>query len=175
MSWHVLLTEPNRERTAVRHLELLLEDKHSCYLPIISRAYCQHSRHGRRWQVYRKSMFPGYLFVRAREDLFRFVGLVAGIRKRSCPFLTNHGTLAIVRNEKIREIQALEQTINLRRSERMGFQVGDRVLVRDGAFTGTRAIVHTLSDRERVVLLLDFLGQKTKVQLGVDQVDAMAA
>jgi len=84
------------------------------------------------------------------------------------------GQVARIATEKIQELQMLERDINTKRSKRLTFQVGDRVLVSEGAFTGLRAVVYTLSDNERVQLLLDFLGQKTRVSLAADQIQKAA-
>ena len=172
MSWQVLLTEPNREFSATKHLNFL-----SCetFLPVFSRAHCQRLSGGRRWRVYRRPLFPGYLFVRGNiADLWYWARIAMGIRKSSCPFLTMDGRVASIPTQKIRELRMLEHGINVTRSERLSFKVGDRVLVSDGAFTGHRATVHMLSDNERVQLLLDFLGQKSKVTLAADQIQVAA-
>jgi transcription antitermination factor NusG len=169
----VILTEPNRETTAARHLNFL-----GCetFLPILMRAHCHHVSGGRRWRVYRRPLFPGYLFVRSGcggiDDLWFWVRLAAGVRER--PFLMRDNQPAGIELEKIVELQQLERSINTSRSERLNFRVGDRVLVSDGAFTGLRATVHMLSDRARVQLLLDFLGRKARVTVAVDQIQAAA-
>lgn len=170
LGWFIALTEPNRERTAAKHLELL-----GCvsYLPVFARAHCYRSRGGRRWQVSLRPLFPGYLFVVPGPDLFTLVRIAVGIRQWN-PFLGHEGVPAIVGEAKIKEIQALERDINLTSSKRTRFRIGDRVLIRDGAFSGHKATVHMLSDAERVTLLLDFLGRPTKVQLGADQIGAAA-
>ena len=168
--WHVALTEPNREWTAARHLNFL-----GCetYLPIFSRAHCQRVSGGRRWRVYRRPLFPGYLFVRGElADLWFWVRVAAGLRQR--PFLLTDGQVANISAPTIEELRRVEQSINVRRSERLHFRIGDRVLVSEGAFTGLRATVHQLTDNERVQLLLDFLGQKAKVELAADQIQVAA-
>ena len=170
--WNVLLTEPSREFSAARHLSYL-----SCeiFLPVFSRAHCQRVSGGRRWRVYRRPLFTGYLFVQGEpDDLWYWARIAAGIRKWGCPFLTMDGKIAQISTEKIAELRSLEREINAKRSNRLSFQVGDRVLVSEGAFTGMRATVHMLSDSERVQLLLDFLGQKSRVTLTADQIRAAA-
>jgi transcriptional antiterminator RfaH len=169
LTWHVLLCEPNREHTAARHLKHLGCES---YLPIFARAHRQKVGGGRRWRVYRRPLFPGYLFVRPTEKLWFFARIAMGVRRMACPFLSHDGRLAEVATGKLEEIQVLERTINSKRSERMKFRLGDRVLVSEGAFTGMKATVHMLTDRARVELLLDFLGQKAKVELAEDQIQA---
>ncbi len=167
-----MLAEPNREMSAMRHLNFL-----GCetFLPVFSRAHCHRVSGGRRWRVYRRPLFPGYLFVRGhRDDLWFWARIASGIRKHSCPFLTMNGRVADIASDKIRELQTLEHQINTKRSERLHFRIGDRVLVSEGAFTGMKAVVYTLSDSARVELLLDFLGQKARVEIPVEQIQAAA-
>jgi transcription antitermination factor NusG len=126
--------------------------------------------------VYRRPLFPGYLFLRSGcgglDDLWFWVRLAAGVRRQ--PFLMVDNQPAEIVTEKIAELQQLERSINTKRSERLHFRVGDRVLVSDGAFTGLRATVHMLSDHARVQLLLDFLGRKARVSVAADQIQAAA-
>lgn len=166
-----MLCEPNREATAARHLKFLGCES---YLPIFARAHRQKVGGGRRWRVYRRPLFPGYLFVRPNHRLWFWVRIAAGIRRKACPFLASNGQVAEVPGEKIQEIQALEKVINSKRSERMKFRLGDRVLVSEGAFTGVKATVYQLTDSDRVRLLLDFLGQKARVELDADQIRSAA-
>jgi transcriptional antiterminator RfaH len=170
MNWHVLLTEPNRERTAARHLAML---GCVCYLPTFPKAHRQKAGNGRRWNVFRRPLFPGYLFTQTRDDLSHLARMVIGIRKGR-PFLASDGKAKTVEDSKIEEIRKLEHELNTKRSRRMRFRIGDRVLIRDGAFVGLKANVYKLTDHERVTLLLDLLGRGTKVHLGVDQLDAAA-
>jgi transcriptional antiterminator RfaH len=170
MSWHVLLTEPNRERTAARHLALFGCD---VYLPTFPKAHRQRAGNGRRWNVFRRPLFPGYLFVHKQPGLFRLIHMASGIRKGR-PFLAAEGKPKSIDHAKIEEIQKLEKEMSMKRSRRMRFRVGDKVLIRDGAFIGLRASIYRLTDTERVTLLLDFLGRGTKVQAAVDQLDVAA-
>jgi transcriptional antiterminator RfaH len=51
---------------------------------------------------------------------------------------------------------------------RVRFSPGDKVRVLEGAFTGSFALVEGTNDRDRVAILLDFLGRKVRVLVGAD-------
>jgi transcription antitermination factor NusG len=106
------------------------------------------------------------------DDLWFWVRVAAGIRQK--PFLTMDGKVAEITVEKVEELQAMERSVNTTPSNHLNFKVGDQVRVSDGAFTGLKATVYQMTDSARVQLLLDFLGQKTKVELAADQIQAAA-
>lgn len=55
---------------------------------------------------------------------------------------------------------------------RAPFSPGDRVRVVDGAFVDSLALVEGVADRERVSILLDFLGRKVRVLVGAELIAA---
>lgn len=176
--WHILLTEPNRERTAERQL-----DRIGCepYLPTFTSSSCYHLRsvfgRGRRWRIVERALFPGYLFIPAAHlELFSHCReLAIGIRQRSCPFLRSGTEPATIETKKVTEIMALEKELRTKRARRMKFRVGDQVRLTYGPLSGVAATIHMLTDQERVTLLLDFLGRKSTVLVAADNVEAAAA
>jgi transcriptional antiterminator RfaH len=52
------------------------------------------------------------------------------------------------------------------------FAAGDKVRVLDGAFSSCLGLFERASDNERVAILLDLLGRKVRVVIGVDEVAA---
>lgn len=172
--WHVLLTEPNRERTALRQLERL-----GCgpYLPLLATSTCQRVPHGRRWRISVRALFPGYLFLPtwAAERFFAFRELAIGIRQNSCPFLRTGAEPARIPTEKVTQIMQLEKELHVKRRRRLRFRTGDQVRLTYGPFSGLPATIYQLTDDERVTLLLDFLGRASTVRVAADQIEAAAA
>jgi transcription antitermination factor NusG len=105
-------------------------------------------------------------------DLWFWARIAAGIRQR--PFLLSDGRVAEIEPDKITELQAMERAVNAKPSDRLHFNVGDQVMVSQGAFTGMKAVVYQMTDSARVQLLLDFLGQKSKVEVDADQIQVAA-
>lgn len=60
----------------------------------------------------------------------------------------------------------------IRLDRRIRFSPGDKVRVLDGAFVDSLAWVEETNDRERVAILLDFLGRKVRVLVGADLIAA---
>jgi transcriptional antiterminator RfaH len=60
----------------------------------------------------------------------------------------------------------------VRLERRSPFSPGDRVRVVDGAFVDSIALVEGVTDRERVSILLEFLGRKVRVLVGAELIAA---
>lgn len=130
---------------------------------------------GRRWKVWRRPLFPGYVFVERCEELFDRVRIATGVRQSFCPFVLADGRPAELTAAAVEVVRKFERQFNAKRSKRLQFAVGDTVSVLEGPFTGLRASVYQLSDDERVTLLLDFLGRQTKVAVAASAIEGAAA
>jgi len=114
-----------------------------------------------------ESMFPGYIFARfnLREslDVVRYTFGVAGVVHFGIfwPIVPDEvidGIRAVVGEEEVRLVEP-------------ALQVGDEVEVAAGSFAGFRGIVtRIMPARDRVSVLLDFLGRQTTVELPLDGV-----
>jgi transcriptional antiterminator RfaH len=156
MAWFCVKSQPKHEHIAAAHLqrEVALE----VFLPRIR--FKRSSRAGSFWVT--EALFPGYLFARfdLRESL-RWVQSCAGVRG-----VVHFGTRwPAIPEDAIREMQAQlgEEPVRVLNPD---FQPGDRVRITGGAFHGLEALVSKiLSGRERVAILLEFLGQQTTVEV----------
>ena len=154
--WFCIKAQPKHEHLAAsalrRHLGL------DCLSPRIR--FRKNTRRGPVWFV--EAMFPGYLFARfVYAEVHRHVQSV-------------HGVSTIVRfGSRVASIP--EQTIaNLREAtgeeELLVFnpepQVGDAVAIAEGVFRGLEAVVtQVLPAKERVKVLLDFLGRTVEAEI----------
>jgi transcription antitermination factor NusG len=89
----------------------------------------------------------------------------------SCRYLHVDGQIAILDDDKLTEIRMLEQQV--REMARRRFRVGQRVRIRSGTLVGQAGIIERLDDHERVVLLLEFLGQQSRVRMATEQIEAV--
>jgi transcriptional antiterminator RfaH len=156
VGWFCLRTRPKQEHIAAGHLrkELQLE----VFLPRIR--FRRATRHGPVW--FTEALFPGYLF--ARFDLattFRQVHhthSVSGIVHfgNHCPSIPD-SVIA-----ELRSAVGSEQ-VHVIREE---FRPGETVVVSGGVFHDLSAVVtRVMPSRERVAVLLEFLGRQTTVEL----------
>lgn len=114
-----------------------------------------------------ESMFPGYVFarfnLRQSLDVVRYAFGVAGVVHFGIfwpvvPDDVIEGIRAVVGDEEVRLVEP-------------ALKVGDEVEVAAGSFAGFRGIVtRIMPARDRVAVLLEFLGRQTTVELPLDGV-----
>jgi transcriptional antiterminator RfaH len=153
MYWAVARAQPNRESIAQHFLQAA---GYTVYLPRL-REY--RVSHGRKIET-RKPLFPAYLFVEI---------ITGWWQARYCP-----GTLGLVMNcdqparvpavvvDDIRQ-REINGAIELPRPPR--FKRGDSVRIVGGAFAGQLAVFEGMKPRERVEVLLGFLGGSQRVTM----------
>jgi len=148
MSWIVARTEPSREQTARRFLELA---KFTVYIPLIRE---RPTKGGRRIERLRP-LFPSYAFIAFRDgrwwDVRWSVAVAAVIMAGDGPpQLGDH---------IIDELRARERGGAVDLPKREAFQVGDQVRILAGPFQGLRGLYQGQRPHERVAILLALLGR----------------
>ena len=159
MSWIVARTEPQRERTARRFLELR---GFSVYLPYVRE---RHAKGGRRLERLRP-LFPSYAFVLLRDgrwwDARWCVGVAAVIMSGDGPAQLSDRIVDGIRDRE------RNGAVELPRQERL--RLGDRVRVTAGAMCGLEGLVAGMRAHERVAVLLQALG---RIELPRDAVEVV--
>jgi transcriptional antiterminator RfaH len=159
-AWFCVQTQPKREHIAASNLRQ--DAQVEVLLPRIR--YCRSTRRGPAWVT--EALFPGYLFARfPLSALLRHVQSLRGVRGvvhfghrwPSIPDAVITELRSIVGDA---EIKILSADLN----------TGDSVEVVTGAFQGFQALVtRVVPRRQRVSVLLDFLGRQTAVELDRNQ------
>ena len=152
-AWYCVRSQPKHEHIAAAHVRML--DRVTVYCPRIR--FKRATQRGIVWAV--DAMFPGYLF--ARFDLAEMHRLV----RYSC------GVTSIVRfgdrypiidEGVIAELQKQTGATGVKELNCV-VREGDSVKVGEGVFTGLEAVVtQVLSAKERVKILLEFLGRQVE-------------
>jgi transcriptional antiterminator RfaH len=161
--WACVQTAPQRE-SAAQHF-LRLAGYGQIYLP---RLRTVQRRHGRRIEL-RPPLFPNYLFV----------WITAGWwAARWCPhvtrLITNGGVEpAHVPDSLIESIRRREINGAVELPKRPGFKPGDRVRILAGPFSGHLAIFAGMKPRERIEILLQFLGAEQRVTLAKKDIEVV--
>ena len=155
-AWYCLRSQPKHEHIAAAHLRLL--EGVTVFCPRIR--FRRTTRQGLVWVT--EAMFPGYLFARFElaelnlrvryahgvSGIVRFADRYPTIEEEALAQLRDHTGAAEVRE------------LNYHISE------GDQVQIVGGAFVGLEAVVtQVLSAKERVKVLMDFLGRKMEAEL----------
>jgi len=161
--WYVVRTPPKREHIVASHLREL--EGVEVFCPRLR--YRKATRRGKVWWV--EAMFPGYVLAKfSLAEMQRMVAYQQGVRG-----LVKFGNdippvpdilVETLRREMVKtaDEETLPETITLRPR----ISCGDEVEVAHGplgGFLGT--VVDVLPGRERVRVLLEFLGQTQVVEL----------
>ena len=156
LAWFCLRTQPKHEHIAAAHLRK--EPDIEVYLPRIR--FRRATRRGPVW--FTEALFPNYLF--ARIDLaacLRGVCHTRGVRG-----VVHFGDRWPIVPEGV--IEELRATVGADRVHVIceELQPGEAVQIAGGVFHGLRAVVtRVMPSRERVAVLLEFLGRQTTVEL----------
>jgi transcriptional antiterminator RfaH len=160
-AWFCVRTQPKREHIAAAQLKL--EPDIEVYLPRIR--FKRSTRRGPVW--FTEALFPNYLF--ARFDLaacLRKLDHVRGVRD-VVHFGEQWPAIPDPVIEELRTTVGAEH-VHVIREE---LQPGEAVQISGGEFHGLSAVVtRVMPSRQRIAVLLEFLGRQTAVELACDAV-----
>jgi transcriptional antiterminator RfaH len=160
VEWLVARTEPQRERTACRFLQLR---GFTVYVPYIRERL---SKGGRRIERLRP-LFPCYCFVASENGRFWDVRWCVGV----AAVLMNGEGPARLSDRIVGEIRSRERAGVVVLPDRAApFKVGDRVRVTAGTLRGLEGLVAGMRSHERVAVLLQALGRITLPQDAIEVV-----
>ncbi len=154
--WYCFCTLPKKERIAATHIEG--EAGLPAFAPVVR--YLKNTRRGK--VTFQEAMFPGYIFVHCDlKSVYRRIMATNGIRA-----LVTYGELVprVPADfiETVREQIARAQ----QRADQPELGAGTKVVIAEGAFKGIEAVVSgAVPGKERVRLLLEFLGQQIEVKV----------
>jgi transcriptional antiterminator RfaH len=154
--WFCLKSQPKHEHIAEAHLRLA--DAVAVFLPRIR--FKRATRQGMAWVT--EALFPGYLFARFDwHHSLRRVQHSRGVRG-----VVHFGERwPAIPEDTIRELQETVGGEGLRTIPEQ-FAPGDEVEITAGAMRGLRAVVtRVLPSRERIAVLMEFLGRQTMIEL----------
>ena len=161
LRWYLIHTKPSRETLAQSNLE------RQDFVVSLPRVVQPVRRRGR-WTDQVAALFPRYLFLRLDEG-----------RQSLAPVRSTLGVASIVRfgydyaivpDRVIRDLRAREDPDSglYRLNHRPVFAPGAEVRVAAGPFSGLEGIFQRRAGAERVVVLLELLGQAASVRVSAD-------
>ena len=159
--WYAIHTKARQEYVA---MENLVRQSYEVFLPLIR----QSRRRRGRWQAVTEPLFPGYLFSRLDLEADN----IAPIRStRGVAGLVRFGGLPCpVPAEVVENLQSLQESEEGVICTATLFQPGDRVSISEGPLAGLEGIFLASSGKERVSLLLDFLGKQQRIDISPHQI-----
>ena len=162
MDWIVARTEPQREQTARRFLELA---GFSVYIPVIRE---RRAKGGRRIVQFRP-LFPSYALIALENgrwwDARWSIGVAAIIMSGDEP--------ARLSDQIVDEIRGRERNGAVELPRRDGFKPGDPVKILQGPLQGLCGLYQRQRPHERVLVLLTLLGGAQRVELARAAVEAL--
>jgi len=160
MPWYAVSTKPHQEKQAELHIK---QCSIECFLPLLKESKI--IRRTRKTVI--GPLFPGYLFARFElERHYRAVSYATGVRK-----IVEFGSGPVELDATM--IDAIKERLNngyvTPHSEH--FKMGQILRINGGPLTGLEAVfMREMTDRNRVLLLLNTLGLHAKVTIDIDQV-----
>ena len=164
-AWFCLRSQPKHEHIAAGHLRGLAGVE--VFLPRVR--FRRNTRQGVVWVT--EALFPNYLFARFNwRDLLRQIHHCPGV----AGVIHFGNQWPTVPDEVLRELRALfgNDELHVLPAEP---KEGDEIQIAGGAFHGLNAVIErVMPARKRVMVLLEFLGRQTSVELPSDQVVSKA-
>ena len=148
--WLIALYKSNEVKRVGRNLS---NQKFDFYLPKIT---IKKNNANHKVEV----LFPGYIFVNTSLENYSALKYTVGI-KNIIKFGDN---ISCISDEEIEAMQMAEETSKIDPVASQ-IQIGQDVLIAKGSLTGSIAKVCSLSSKERVGVLLSFLGSVRRVTL----------
>jgi len=160
MHWYAVSTKPHQEKQAELHIK---QCGIECFLPLLKESKI--IRRMRKTVI--EPLFPGYLFARFDLDKhYRAVSYATGVRK-----IVDFGSGPVELDATM--IDAIKERLNNGYVTRMLVRPvhGQVVHIKGGPLAGLEAVfVREMTDRNRVLLLLNTLGFHAKLTIDIDQV-----
>jgi len=160
LPWYVVHTKVRQEQIACDNLA---RQGYGVYLPRIKLL----KRIRGRQQARQEPLFPRYMFVQPESTAHSIapvrstLGVMTIVRFGQEP--------AVMRSETLASIRDFEARRNASRDEDISpFQLGIQVRVADGPLAGMEGLISGVS-HERVIVLMQLLGQDTRVSLSRHQ------
>lgn len=161
--WYVAQTQVHAEERARLNLE---RQGFRTYLP----RYRRERRHARRREVVMAPLFPGYIFVELDLDAapWRSINGTFGVAHLVC----RGERPAALPEGVVEQIASREDAEGLIALQPRVFRKGEALRIVSGALADCLGFFERMADRDRVILLLDLLGRKVRVQASREAVVA---
>ena len=160
MHWYAVSTKPHQEQQAELHIK---QCDIECFLPLLKESKI--IRRMRKTVI--EPLFPGYLFARFDLDKhYRAVSYATGVRK-----IVEFGSGPVKLDATM--IDAIKERLNNGYVTLMPIRPvhGQVVHIKGGPLAGLEAVfVREMTERNRVLVLLNTLGFHAKLTLNIDQV-----
>jgi len=157
--WFILQFKPNSHHQAVKNL---YQQGFETFLPLIDTT----SRKASRFVTNTKPLFPGYMFISFdKTDLkWHKINNTYGVSR----LITFNSILKSIPTTFVENLMRRYDLIgNLQSVEKL--KKGDQVKILEGPFANFIATVEKYEDDQRIWVLMDLMGRKSKIQAITDK------
>lgn len=161
-SWYLIYTKPRQERLAQENLD---NQGYMTYLPLIQR---NRKRNGKRTTTV-EAFFPRYLFISLNTTTDNWAPIRSTFGVANIVRFTQYPS--IVSDSLISLLMSNENPDTGLYDENFKFKLGDGVRITDGALVGYEGLFKARSGEERVIVLLNVMGNQTAVKVDVDALE----
>lgn len=157
-SWYVVNTKPHSEFKVINYLN---SKNITIFMPklLVTRS------HARQVKKVLRPLFPSYFFVKVNIDnSFRLIKSTIGVKG----MLTNGNKPTCVDYEIMQNLfdntdeNGIVKKLTVRK-----FKIGQKLEINDGLFKGKICSFYGMSAKDRISVLLDFLGRKSKISVSI--------
>ena len=158
--WYLIQIKRNSHRIADRNLN---QQGFKTFLPLQDLT----SRRGSEFSTSTKPLFPGYMFVRIKPDgaPWQKINSTLGVLRLIC----QNGVPKKVPTEVVSGLISRCDSLG-RLLPPTAVHHGDTVEIHSGALANFIATVETIDSKRRIWVLMDIMGQITRVQVASEQV-----
>ena len=150
-NWYLVKTKPRQEIVAIKNLE---NQEYSSYCPIVT----INNKH--------VVLFPGYIFIHLDKKIENWSPIRS--TKGVVNFIRFGLIFAQVPDNVIELIKANQLITTEKLKNLNNFKPGDKVQITDGALKNYVAIFKSFKSDERVILLMNILGQQQAINIKQD-------
>jgi transcriptional antiterminator RfaH len=159
--WYLIMTKPKQDELAESNL------KHQGFE--VYRPQCRQVKTRRGKKITQlESLFPRYLFIKLDDQLQNW-----------SPIRSTKGVLQLVKfgaqAAKVDEILInqlkQQEQVALHEASDMPYKKGDKLRVESGAFYGLEAIFEGYDSDQRIIVLMNILGQQQKLTMQAEQLE----
>jgi transcriptional antiterminator RfaH len=157
-NWLVVMTQPQREKLALEHLN---RQNFDTYCPVVLKRV----RHARRSMDVQRPLFPGYVFVGFDPDM-RWHAVRSTVGTRGLILEGNQPGLldgAFIDGLRAREVDGVIASTEVQ------FTQGQSVSLTSGPLADLIGQIVEMRDSERVMILLSIMGQEVKTLVAADK------
>lgn len=167
--WYIVGCRPSSERQAG---EEIISVGQTVYVPSFRKEF--HNRRQRKWIKRHYPLMPGYLFVLASDHWSRILDCEHVHRILRSQLFGEASTPIAISDADVQTIRAAQDAgqFDDLRVDRHQIRPGDLVRVSEGAFSGQRGTVETISD-ESIVMLISAMCREVRATVPIEKLSRM--